>query len=101
MTLEQARAVLLWQDCATEGWHHGHPDFRVGKTIFATLGPAQDRSVLRLPLGFAESMVEGGVQGCKIVSRAGGCGWLSVQLGTFDADEFEGLAALARSSLAK
>ena len=31
-----------------EGAHHGHPDFRVQKKIFATLSEAEDRAALRL-----------------------------------------------------
>lgn len=33
---------------AEESAHHGHPDFRVQKRIFATLSEAEDRAALRL-----------------------------------------------------
>jgi hypothetical protein len=33
---------------AEESAHHGHPDFRVQKKIFATLSEKEDRAALRL-----------------------------------------------------
>lgn len=33
---------------AAESAHHGHPDFRVQKKIFATLSEKEDRAALRL-----------------------------------------------------
>lgn len=50
MTVAQFRALLLGMPEATEGQHHGHPDFRVRKKIFATLWPDQGRGVLMLPV---------------------------------------------------
>jgi len=39
MTPEQFREIALSFPGAEEGSHMGHPDFRVGGKIFATLGP--------------------------------------------------------------
>ena len=39
MTLEGFRKLALTMPEASEGAHMGHPDFRVGGKIFATLGP--------------------------------------------------------------
>ena len=50
MTVGQFREMVLAMPEAVEGEHHGHPDFRVRKKIFATLWPAQGRGVLMLPL---------------------------------------------------
>jgi YjbR protein len=38
MTAEEFRQLALSFEGATEGAHHGHPDFRVRGKIFATLG---------------------------------------------------------------
>ncbi len=38
MTAEQFRALALGLPGAVEHAHHAHPDFRVGKKVFASLG---------------------------------------------------------------
>lgn len=38
MTVNDFRRIALAMPEATEGFHMGHPDFRVGGRIFATLG---------------------------------------------------------------
>jgi hypothetical protein len=40
MTPAAFRRAALAQAGAAEGAHHGHPDFRVGGKVFASLGPA-------------------------------------------------------------
>ncbi len=50
MAVAQFRALLLSMPEAVEGQHHGHPDFRVRKKIFATMFPDQNRGVLMLPV---------------------------------------------------
>ena len=97
MTVEQARKVLLAQEGAFEGEHHGHPDFRIKNKIFATLWPNEDRSVLRLPMEVAEKTAEENDQRSKVVSRSGGAGWLSVDLKKWKVNEYKPLAELARS----
>jgi hypothetical protein len=39
VTISAARRILLSLPDASEGAHLGHPDFRVGNRIFASLGP--------------------------------------------------------------
>ena len=39
MTPDDFRRLALALPGAEEGEHHGHPDFRVGGKIFATIGP--------------------------------------------------------------
>jgi hypothetical protein len=49
MTTEQFREIALSFPEAVEASHMGHPDFRVGGKIFATLGyPNDTRAVLVL-----------------------------------------------------
>ncbi len=49
MTANQFRTLVLSFPDAEERAHHGHPDFRVGGRIFATLGyPDQTRGMVQL-----------------------------------------------------
>jgi hypothetical protein len=43
MTADDFRRLALAQPGAAEGTHMRHPDFRVGKRVFATLGYPDDR----------------------------------------------------------
>lgn len=99
MTPDEIRAVLLEMPDAVEGSHQGHPDFRVGKSIFATLWPEKGRSVLRLPLPLAESLEQEKPERYKVISRSGGAGWLGVQISDADPEEFRSLAEVAWHSL--
>ena len=38
MTVNRFRRIAIGLDGAVESAHHGHPDFRVGGRVFATLG---------------------------------------------------------------
>jgi len=50
MKADDFRRIALSMPEASESAHMGHPDFRVGGKIFATLGyPDQDRGVIVLP----------------------------------------------------
>ena len=99
MTVDQARKIILSQAEAVESEHHGHPDFRVNNKIFATMWPDEKRSVLRLPMEFAESQEKENEDRCKVVSRSGGMGWLSVTLPHWSAKEFRPMVELARGQL--
>jgi hypothetical protein len=49
MTEDQFRCLALALPEATESAHHGHPDFRVGGKVFATLGyPARGYGMVKL-----------------------------------------------------
>ena len=48
MTPAQARRIFLEQPEAEEKSHMGHPDFRVGGKIFATLWPDRRVAVVKL-----------------------------------------------------
>ncbi len=49
MKPDQFRKLALELPETEEGAHHGQADFRVGGKIFATLGPADTRAMVRLP----------------------------------------------------
>ena len=48
MTADEFRQLALAFPEAEERSHMGHPDFRVGGKIFATIGPDGDRGMLKL-----------------------------------------------------
>jgi hypothetical protein len=48
MTAAQFRRLALRLPEAVEAEHMGHPDFRVGGKIFATLGPDEDWGMVKL-----------------------------------------------------
>ena len=48
MTADEFRSLALSLLEASEGAHMGHPDFRVGGEIFATLGPQEDWGMVKL-----------------------------------------------------
>lgn len=48
MTATQFRKLALEIDGAIESSHMGHPDFRIGGRIFATLGPGERWGVVML-----------------------------------------------------
>jgi hypothetical protein len=58
MNPEAFRALALLLPEALEGAHMGHPDFRVGGKIFATLWVDEDRAVLKLTPDQQDVMVE-------------------------------------------
>lgn len=94
MTVDDARRLLLSFEGAYEASHHGHPDFRVKKGIFATLWTDKGTCVLRLPMELAEHEAATR-EGCKLVSRYGGTGWLSIELAQADSEQFMELAEIA------
>ncbi|MDQ2987235.1 MAG: MmcQ/YjbR family DNA-binding protein [Armatimonadota bacterium] len=101
MTESEARKSLLSFEGATEGSHHGHPDFRVNNKIFATLWPGKGRSVLRLPIEMAEGIAKANPERHRLLSPGAIWGWLDVRLDLIDTEEFADLAAEAHSHVAR
>ena len=57
MTSNEFRRLALSLPEASEHSHMGHPDFRVGKKIFATLGyPDDSRAMVKLTLDQQEAL---------------------------------------------
>ena len=51
VTISNARKILLSLPEASEGAHMGHPDFRVGNRIFASLAPRKKKiAVVKLSI---------------------------------------------------
>jgi hypothetical protein len=95
MTVDQARTIALSLPEAFESSHHGHPDFRIKKGIFATLWPDKETSVLRLPLELAEAEAQEHPDRFKIVGHSGGMGWLACSLPQVSAEQYRVLAEIA------
>ena len=82
MTAAGFRRIVLMLDGAVEGAHMGHPDFRVGGRIFATLHPGEKEGMVKLapdqqqnfvrdhPKIFAPENGAWGLQGCTRVHLA-------------------------------
>lgn len=59
MTPDEFRKLALSQPEAVENEHMGHPDFRVGNKIFATMGyPGAGWAVLKLTLEQQDQLVQ-------------------------------------------
>lgn len=95
MTEADARLILLSFTGSFESSHHGHPDFRNIKGIFASFQPDKDLAVLRLPLELGEEICISDPKSRRVVSRFGGVAWVSFALGATTLVDFEPLANLA------
>ena len=71
MTFDEAFQHVTSTPEVVEGFHHGHPDFRVGDKIFGSAFPDKVCIVLRLPPGMGTLAVEGR-SGRRLVSQSGG-----------------------------
>jgi hypothetical protein len=80
-TVDAFRRLACALDGVTESSHHGHPDFRVGKRIFATLHPGgvdgmvklvpdQQELFMRVDPAFRPAAGAWGRQGCTLVRLA-------------------------------
>ncbi len=58
VTIRQARKIAMSMPEAEERTHHGHPDFRVGGRIFATLWPDESRAVVKLAIPDQMALVQ-------------------------------------------
>jgi predicted DNA-binding protein (MmcQ/YjbR family) len=71
-----------------EDAHHGHPDFRVKKKIFATLSESEDRAALRLTQLEARELASAHPQTVRLVSDREPFSWISVLLAQFAEEQF-------------
>ncbi len=88
---EDVRALALMLPEAIEGAHQGHPDFRVGGRIFATLWTDEDRVVVKLTPELQAEMAEARPAGFEPVPGAWGSrGWTSVDLSAVEEEVLRG-----------
>jgi hypothetical protein len=88
ITAHRVRELVAALADAEEGAHHGHPDFRVNKRIFATLSEAEDRAALRLTSVEARALAEHTPEVFRLVSDREPVTWVSVLLVSADETEF-------------
>ena len=101
MTPEDFRRIALAQPDAVEGAHRGTADFRVKKTIFATLGyPDAGHGMVRLKPEEQALLVEAEPAIFRPANGAwGAAGCTLVSLGTADAATLESAIGMARRRL--
>lgn len=93
MKPEDVRRLARALPEVVEGAHSGHPDFRVGGRIFATLWVEEERVVLRLSRAQQAEWVEAEPDRFEAIEGAWGRrGWTNLNL--WEADEDALLAAL-------
>ena len=91
VTAARVRELVAALADAQEGAHHGHPDFRLGKKIFATLSEHEDRAALRLTHVEARALAERSPDVYRLVSDREPIGWVSVLLARADETELADL----------
>jgi hypothetical protein len=68
LTPDEFRAIALALPGVWESFHMGHPDFRAGGRIFATLGvPTEDWGMVKLTLDEQEALVQIDPEGFRAV----------------------------------
>jgi predicted DNA-binding protein (MmcQ/YjbR family) len=88
VTAAKVRELVAGLDGAQEGAHHGHPDFRVQKKIFAMLSEAEDRAALRLSQHEARELASSRPSAFRLVSDREPYAWVSVLLDSIAEEEF-------------
>ena len=101
MLPEDVRALALMLPGVEEGAHMGHPDFRVGGRIFATLWVDEERVVLKLPAEHQTLVVEAEPDLFEPVPGAWGRrGWTSLSLDGADEETLRSTLLMAWRCLA-
>ncbi|HLZ30528.1 MAG TPA: MmcQ/YjbR family DNA-binding protein [Chloroflexota bacterium] len=91
ITPARVRKLVAGLPGAVESAHHGHPDFRVQKKIFATLSEAEDRAALRLTQLEARELAARQPTVFRLVSDREPYSYVSVQLDAVDAEQLADL----------
>src|ERR1700686_4366383 len=91
VTAAKVRELVARLPGALEGAHHGHPDFRVQKKIFATLSAAEDHAALRLTQLEARELATRQPAAFRLVSDREPYAWVSVLLEAISADDLSDL----------
>jgi hypothetical protein len=95
ITPAKVRELVAGLPGAAESAHHGHPDFRVQKKIFATLSEAEDRAALRLTQLEARELARREPTVFRLVSDREPYAYVSVQLDGVAEEEFADLLEAA------
>jgi hypothetical protein len=95
LTADQVRALVRDLPEATEGAHHGHPDFRVRTKIFASLSEDESHVALRLGCVEARALAEAEPAVYRLVSDREPHAWVSIALEAADPTVFADLLETA------
>jgi predicted DNA-binding protein (MmcQ/YjbR family) len=87
----EVRRIVARLPGTEEGAHHGHPDFRVKKKIFASLTESEDRAALRLTQVEARELASAHPHTARLVSDREPISWISILIADFDAEQFADL----------
>lgn len=93
----QVREMVAALADTQEGVHHGHPDFRVARKIFATLNESEDHAALRIGQIEARALAARSPSVFRLVSDREPAAWVSILLSEADQNEFEDLLEAAWS----
>jgi predicted DNA-binding protein (MmcQ/YjbR family) len=96
-TAARVRELVAQLPGAQEGAHHGHPDFRVKKGIFASLSEAEERTALRLTAPEARELARIRPTTFRLVSDREPYAWVSALLDEVSEQELGDLLAEAWS----
>jgi hypothetical protein len=97
---DDVRRLVAELPGAEERSHHGHPDFRVGGKIFASLFPEKGTSGLRLSREEAVAVAAAHPEAFRLVSDRGPVGWVSANLTQVSEKQYGELLEEAWSLLA-
>ena len=101
MLPEDVRALALLLPDVIEGAHMGHPDFRIGGRIFATLWTEEERVVVKLSPQTQSLMIEAEPDVFEPIPGSWGArGWTNVDLGTVDAEALRSVLLAAWRTVA-
>jgi hypothetical protein len=100
VSLDRFRAIALAMPDATESAHMGHPDFRVGGKIFASLQPGRRLGVVKLTPEQQARFLDEHPGACEAQAGAWGRqGWTGLRLDVADEETVGEAVTLARQNL--
>ena len=94
-TPSRVRELVAQLPNTAESAHHGHPDFRVNRKIFATLSQDETHAALRLTQLEARELSRDRPDTFRLVSDREPHAWVSVSLSRIDEAEFSDLLEAA------
>jgi predicted DNA-binding protein (MmcQ/YjbR family) len=97
VSASRVREMVAALDGTQESMHHGHPDFRVARKIFATLNEREDHAALRIGQIEARALAARSPSVFRLVSDREPASWVSILLSDVDPEEFEDLLEAAWS----
>ena len=101
MLPEDVRALALLLPRVIEGVHMGHPDFRVGGRIFATIWTDEDRVVVKLRPDLQAHLTESEPDVFEAIAGSWGArGWTNIDLTTTDEEQLQSALLAAWSAVA-